>query len=271
MTKLDKYPVILKTVCRRFKNLSAVLPPVLFFLLLYGCAGSIHSTTEAPLKMKNEVLPRMGYSVQVGAFSIVENAVRLNSSLQEKGLDAYYFFDEAKFYKVRFGNYPSWEDARRVAEDLKLKEAISEYIIIKPDGYLRPDIDISNKMELRKNLVLSAETFLGIPYSWGGVSGKTGFDCSGLTMAVYKLNGLDLPRTANGQWAAGNQVDFKHISEGDLVFFSTKRKGEVSHVGIYVGDNKFIHAPGEGKNIQVDSLFTEYFQKCYSGARTYFR
>jgi hypothetical protein len=270
MIKFNKYPIRLKTDYRRRKEFTAVILPVFFFLLT-GCAGSVHPTTETPLKIKNEVLPRIGYSVQVGAFSIIENAVRLTRSLQEKGFDAFYFFDEAKFYKVRFGNYPSWEDARRVAEDLRLKRAIPEYIIVNPDGYLRSDVDILNKIDLRKKLVLTAETFLGIPYYWGGVSGKTGFDCSGLTMAVYKLNGLDLPRTANGQWAAGNPVDIKQISEGDLVFFSTKRKGEVSHVGIYVGDRKFIHSPGEGRNIQIDSLLTEYFQKCYSGARTYFR
>jgi hypothetical protein len=241
-------------------------------LFLYGCAGQVPSPTVAsPTPVINrEVLPQMGFSIQVGAFSNIDNAFNLNKSLREKGFDAYYFFDK-KFYKVRFGNYLSWEEARIIADGLRAKGIIAGYIIIKPQDYVRPDLKESDNKRLRKDLVKSAENFIGMSYYWGGASGETGFDCSGLAMAVYKLNGLNLPRTASEQWAAGSPVDVKHISQGDLVFFSINKKGYTSHVGVYIGENKFIHAPGEGKKIRVDSLLTEYFQKHYSGARSYLR
>jgi hypothetical protein len=270
MRKLNTIPIKLN---KAIYNCLNVFPAIIlsFSFLLNGCRGTIPTVDESSLKIKQDILSQMGYSIQVGAFSIVENAVKLNKSLLGKGYDAYYFFDSAKLYKVRFGNFASLEIAGNIAEELKSKGVITEYIIISPNDYLRLSHDISNTNELRNELVLSAETFLGIPYYWGGISNKTGFDCSGLTMAVYKLNGLNLPRTTNEQWAVGDPVDMKHVADGDLVFFSTKKNGEISHVGIYIGDKNFIHAPGEGKKIQIDSLSAEYFQKHYLGARTYFR
>jgi hypothetical protein len=243
------------------------------FLFLYSCAGHTPAPILAPVppSINKEVLPQMGFSIQVGAFSNIDNAFNLNELLQKKGYDSYYFFDDKKFYKVRFGNYRSVEEARLVAENIKAKGIIAAYIIIKPEDYLRPNLKESDNKRLRKDLVKSAENFIGMSYYWGGTSGETGFDCSGLAMAVYKLNGLNLPRTASEQWTAGSPVDMKHISQGDLVFFSINKTGSTSHVGVYIGENKFIHAPGEGKKIRVDSLLTEYFQKRYSGARSYLR
>lgn len=241
----------------------------LFILSTYGCRGSIpevrsHSTTKG-----KTTLHAMDYTIQVGAFSDVDNAVRLTSYLQEKGFDAYYFFHESNLYKVRFGNYSSLKTARNIAEGLCSDGTITEYMIIRPEDYPRLGVDKTDNSDLRKDIVLSARRFLGVPYYWGGVSSKTGFDCSGLTMAVYKLNGLDLPRTTKAQWAAGTPVASRGLSEGDLVFFCTAKKGVVSHVGIYVGGNSFIHAPSKGKKIQTESLSNEYFQTRYMGARTY--
>jgi hypothetical protein len=272
MGQFDKFIIGLKAGCSIFrKNPGWNLLVILF--ILYGCAGHSSAPIVVPSPPENskKVLPLMGFSIQVGAFSNIDNAFRLNKSLQEKGYDSYYFFDDKKFYKVRFGNYPSWEKARAIADDLRTKGIIAKYIIIKPEDYLSPNLTETDNNRLRKELVKSAESFIGMSYYWGGVSGETGFDCSGLAMAVYKLNGLNLPRTTNEQWSAGKPVDTKHISHGDLVFFSIKKTGYTSHVGIYIGGNKFIHAPGEGKKIRVDSLSTEYFQKYYSGARSYLR
>jgi len=249
---------------------------ILIFLFLslvtlsnYGCRGSIPEVRGPSTTKGQTALHAMAYTIQVGAFSDVNNAVRLTSNLQEKGFDAYYFFHESNLYKVRFGNYSSLETARNIAEDLRSRGTITEYLIIKPGDYPRLGINDTDNKGLRKDIVLTARRFLGVPYYWGGVSNKTGFDCSGLTMAVYKLNGLDLPRTTREQWTSGSPVDSERLSEGDLVFFFTKRKGMVSHVGIYVGSNRFIHAPSEGKKIQVESLSNKYFQSRYMGARTY--
>jgi hypothetical protein len=241
----------------------------LLFLFTHGCRGSIPEVIGPSIEKGRTALQSLSYTVQAGAFSDVNNAVRLTSYLQEKGFDAYYFLHESGLYKVRFGNYSTLESARTAAEEIRVKGIISEYMIIKPEDYPRlagKKLDYSG---LRKDLVSSAKGFLGVPYYWGGVSSKTGFDCSGLTMAVYKLNGLDLPRTTKQQWASGHPVDSKKLSEGDLVFFSTKKAGEISHVGVYIGSSEFIHSPGDGKKIRIESLSNEYFQSHYMGARTY--
>ena len=99
---------------------------------------------------------------------------------------------------------------------------------------------------LREELVRSARSFLGVPYLWGGASLDTGFDCSGLTMTVYQLCGLDLPRTSREQYLAGNPVELSTLEKGDLVFFAPGGD-KISHVGIYAGNGQFIHAPEKGK------------------------
>ncbi|MEQ8162785.1 MAG: C40 family peptidase, partial [Smithellaceae bacterium] len=96
-----------------------------------------------------------------------------------------------------------------------------------------------------------------------------GFDCSGLTMTVYQLNGLDLPRHSATQYDAGNPIDKKNLQKGDLVFFATNSDGKVSHVGIYIGNGRFIHAPSRGKNIRVESMSCNFFARRFVGARTY--
>ncbi|GAJ19868.1 unnamed protein product, partial [marine sediment metagenome] len=107
------------------------------------------------------------------------------------------------------------------------------------------------------------------PYQWGGSSVDDGFDCSGLAMAVYQLNGLNLPRSSKEQYRAGIPIKQSQLKKGDLIFFATSRGKKVSHVGIYTGDNKFIHAPRKGKRIRTDSLSNRYFEARYAGAKTY--
>ena len=243
----------------------------LLFLVTHGCGGTIPEIIGPPSEKKKTAIQSLGYTIQAGAFSDVNNAVRLTSYLQEKGFDAYYFLHESGLYKVRFGNYSYLESAVNAAEQIRIKGIITEYLIINPEDYPRIAGKKLDSSGLRNDLVASAKGFIGVPYYWGGVSSKTGFDCSGLTMAVYKLNGLDLPRTAKQQWASGNPIEPKNLSEGDLVFFSTTKAGEISHVGIYIGSSKFIHAPGDGKKIRIESLINDYFQSRYMGARTYLR
>ena len=82
-------------------------------------------------------------------------------------------------------------------------------------------------------------------------------------------NGLNLPRSSSAQWTAGSRVDRHQLSEADLVFFATSGGKRISHVGIYVGKDKFIHAPGRSKKIRVSSLSNTYFKQRYVGARSY--
>ncbi|MCB2007919.1 MAG: C40 family peptidase [Rhodoferax sp.] len=116
-------------------------------------------------------------------------------------------------------------------------------------------------------LVVSAMGFLGVPYKRGGTSLETGFDCSGFVRAMYEQTvGLLLPRTADQQAAATQEIDQSDLKPGDLVFFNTLRRA-FSHVGIYVGDNKFIHSPKPGAQVRVEDMRVGYWRTRFNGAR----
>ena len=117
-------------------------------------------------------------------------------------------------------------------------------------------------------LVVTAMGFLGVPYRRGGNSAETGgFDCSGFVKAIYEQTvGLVLPRRAEQQAAATQAVDKRDLQPGDLVFFNTMRRA-FSHVGIYVGDGKFIHSPKPGAEVRVENMGANYWQRRFDGAR----
>ncbi len=122
----------------------------------------------------------------------------------------------------------------------------------------------------RARIVATAERCVGVPYRYGGES-PDGFDCSGLVMYVYGKHGMVLPRTADAQYDEGARITVKALQPGDLVFFHTAGRGRISHVGIYVGDGEFIHAPRAGKTVSHARLDNSYWRKHYAGAVTYFR
>lgn len=124
-----------------------------------------------------------------------------------------------------------------------------------------------NVGEKASGLVVSAMGFLGVPYRYGGNSADTGFDCSGLVRAVFEQSvGKILPRRADEQAAATQTIDRSELKPGDLVFFNTMRRA-FSHVGIYVGDGKFIHAPRAGASVRVEDMRVSYWQTRFNGAR----
>ena len=115
----------------------------------------------------------------------------------------------------------------------------------------------------RKLLVKVATGFLGAPYRLGG-STVRGIDCSAFVRKIYQFFDITLPRTAREQSGVGLSIDKNELVEGDLVFFRTRRP--VGHVGIYLGNNEFVHASSRGKVVRIDSLAEPYFQKRYVGA-----
>ncbi|HSV53311.1 MAG TPA: C40 family peptidase, partial [Burkholderiaceae bacterium] len=117
------------------------------------------------------------------------------------------------------------------------------------------------------DLVVTAMGFLGVPYRRGGNNADSGFDCSGFVRAMYEQTvGLLLPRRANEQAAATQTIDKTDLQPGDLVFFNTMRRA-FSHVGIYVGDGKFIHSPKPGSEVRVEDMRVSYWQRRFDGAR----
>lgn len=120
----------------------------------------------------------------------------------------------------------------------------------------------------RKQIVSTAKRYLGVPYRYGGTTPR-GFDCSGFVSYVFRKNGIAVTRSTSGQYQNGTRVSRWRLQPGDLVFFKTGRK-RISHVGIYTGSRRFIHAPRTGKKISYADLNNPYWRKCYQGAVSYF-
>jgi len=274
----------------KFLNLIAIL---LFF-----------SSTLTVQAAKSSGISRLGYAIQMGAFADVKNAERFTIKLQEKGIEAFYFRKDNGVYAVRFGDFPSKEKARNVAKQLVAERMIDGYYIAPPNevvfsqtkvpGWQKPNIDeirkqsdsiqpvvpavpsekppskpVKDTRDMGAIAARTAERFVGIPYRWGGNNVVDGMDCSGFVRAVYNLCGLSIPRISRDQFTAGDQVIKEDLKDGDLVFFGASADA-ISHVGIYVGNGKFVHAPRRGEEIRVSEVNESYFEKRFVGARRYF-
>ncbi len=118
----------------------------------------------------------------------------------------------------------------------------------------------------RQRVILSAKKQLRKRYRWGGTSPKTGFDCSGLIQYAFKSIKIHIPRTAREQYRKTKRIALSKLRAGDLIFFHTRRtRTRVNHVGLYLGDGKFIHAPRRGKRVSV-AKFNKYWRRKAVGA-----
>lgn len=105
-----------------------------------------------------------------------------------------------------------------------------------------------------------AQDLVGTPYKYGGLTPKTGFDCSGLVYYTHRRLGYTLPRTSYAQYRATTPIKRAQLAPGDLVFFRIRRN-KISHVGIYLGDDRFVHAPSSGKSVTINSLDEPYWDR----------
>lgn len=262
---------------------------------LPGCAAQMKQA---------QGLSRVGYAIQVGAFSDVKNAERLTEKLQQKGIEAFYFRKENGIYAVRFGDFATRDEAEKATRRLRSERLISSYFIASPQNVTFRDRGTSWKKAPEPSLAKSpsddarkregekpvrkeqanrsrgrdemgniaartAERFVGIPYRWGGDTVVDGMDCSGFARAVYNLCGVNIPRTSREQFRVGDPVEREDLRDGDLVFFGASA-GEINHVGIFTGNGKFVHAPRRGDDIKVSEMDEAYFTKKFVGARRYF-
>lgn len=256
----------------------------LFVPVATGCAA------------QRQGIKSLGYAIQVGAFSDVKNAERLTKKLQKKGIEAFYFKRENGIYAVRFGDFEKKEEASRTAKKLVLDRVISSYFIAPPWDLGReggtviqksppPSLSKSEpsvreeprkepeprkeKSDLGYIAARTAERFVGIPYRWGGDTVVDGMDCSGFVRAVYNLCGVNIPRTSREQFKVGDVVGKDELKDGDLVFFGASAT-EISHVGIFVGGGRFVHAPRRGDDIKISTMDEGYYLKRFVGAKRYF-
>ncbi|PJX26278.1 hypothetical protein CAP48_09790 [Advenella sp. S44] len=129
------------------------------------------------------------------------------------------------------------------------------------------DAAIDSPVSASSELAEAALNYLGVRYRFGGTTPKGGFDCSGLIYyTASKYMGVNLPRVASSMAQVGESVKRDELQPGDLVFFNTRGK-RYSHVGIYVGENKFVHSPRTGAVVRVDKMDNVYWNKRYNGAR----
>ncbi len=245
-------------------------------LPITGCWGHA-STRSARRQPVTKKAVSAGYAIQIGAFKDVGNAERLAGRLQQRGISAFYFRKQDGLFAVRFGEYQSHDSAQRQAAHLVKDGVIDSF-------YIAPPVDIRRYAE-RKTveavphkakdedgigpvIAQTAERFIGIPYRWGGNTVVDGLDCSGFSKAVYNLCGISIPRTAQEQFHKGDDIDKPELQKGDLVFFG-KSSGRITHVGIYIGEGKMVHAPKRGEDIQVTSIVEGRYSASFIGARRY--
>lgn len=118
-----------------------------------------------------------------------------------------------------------------------------------------------------QDVILQGLKLVGVRYHWGGNDEDSGLDCSGFVRLVFKDSiGAALPRTAREMSEVGEKIDPNELKPGDLVFFNTMRR-TFSHVGIYLGDNHFLHAPRKGAEVRVENMDSSYWMSRYNGAR----
>ena len=221
---------------------------------------------------------QIGYTIQAGAFQEQARAEKFTDKLRGQKLEAAYHRKDNGLFAVTFGDFPTWDAARQRARQLKEERLLEVYYIIRPLKNTVFENRSSNQLlELlakphysdRGQLAArTAERFTGIQYKYGGNNVVEGLDCSAFVKSVYYLIGLDIPRTSQEQFNAGDPVERSNLKEGDLLFFG-KGPERISHVGMYIGNGKFIHAPRRGEPIQITPVDNEKYVQKYIGSRRY--
>lgn len=160
----------------------------------------------------------------------------------------------------------AWMGVANAAPDTSTDDDVGRFMAEK--GLLgRIEQVRSSVAERTSELVMTSMAFLGVPYKRGGSDEGTGFDCSGFVKSIYERTiGYVLPRLAKDQAAATQPIKREELRPGDLVFFNTMKRA-FSHVGIYVGDGRFIHSPKPGAHVRVEHMEQSYWARRFDGAR----
>ena len=170
---------------------------------------------------------------------------------------------ETSYHFSKPKKYREYREYREYKEKKTYQENISSditYISYKKEHL--PNYDNLEHLEQIQKIENKAKSFLGVPYVWGA-TGPSKFDCSGFTQWVYRDAGINIPRVSRDQARVGEFISYDNLQRGDMVFFDTKKKrqGIVTHVGIYLGNNNFIHASSAGKSVVIYNFNEKTFYK----------
>jgi len=179
--------------------------------------------------------------------------------------------NELKGSRLRIGQVLQLKQEEEIFEETEMPtgEGSYESALASNDGSAIPisqGADVIEERDLNP-LVTVAESFLGMKYRRGGTNVKTGLDCSAYVQKVFRMVGMDLPRTVREQFGVGMEVAREALRLGDLVFFRRSQKKRPAHVGIYIGNDQFIHSSTTKRKIRVDSLNLRYFSTRFIGGR----
>lgn len=220
-------------------------------------------------------------NVELGYGSITANKVNIRSgpstshtaiAVGNTGDKAYVIGFNRQWYKIIYGNFVGYirSDYLRLTE-IPYENADSvntpKFFVNGQSTGVAPSASAlgSNPSSTADKIIRTAKSYIGVPYLWGGSSPK-GFDCSGFVQYVFAKHGISLPRTTDTQYKEGTYVSKSKLQPGDLVFLQNTYRDGISHVGIYVGDGKMIHA-SSSKGVVISDLSTSYYVQHYYGAR----
>ncbi|MDD5686828.1 MAG: NlpC/P60 family protein [Elusimicrobia bacterium] len=208
------------------------------------------------------------YYIQAGVFRDKESAKNLLVYLASHNYSATLNFNNN--YKVIVGPYKEKEKAEFAVSKLLSEENISANLVDEFNEnktvLAEEDVDISE--EVVAELVNFAFDFLGVRYKYGGMDPEKGIDCSYFVQTIYESLGTILPRTSRLQFKIGKKIKLDELMPGDLVFFKKNTYGSrISHVGLYIGNDEFIHASYGAQKVTISSLNEMYFKSRFMGAR----
>lgn len=219
-------------------------------------------------------------NTELGYGSITANKVNIRSgpgtshtaiTVGNSGQKAYVIGFNRQWYKIIFGSHIGYirSDYLRLTE-IPYENADSSneprfFINGQSTGIAPSAGALSGSTSRASQIVATAKKYIGVPYLWGGTTPK-GFDCSGFVQYVFNRHGISLPRTTTEQYKVGSYVSKSKLKTGDLVFLQNTYRQGISHVGIYVGDGKMIHA-SSSKGVVISDLSTSYYTSHYYGAR----
>jgi cell wall-associated NlpC family hydrolase len=133
-----------------------------------------------------------------------------------------------------------------------------------------PDTDASSALMSHDDMVVVALSLIGTPYRFGGASPEAGFDCSGLVKYILGLSSpITLPRNSDEMFrmGSGRSIELSELKAGDLLFFRVGGKKRINHVAVYIGEDRFVHAPSTGGFVRVDKLDSKYWMRWFTGAK----
>lgn len=225
---------------------------------------SHHSGVAANSDLKAEILIQ-NIQPHAGPFDGSKKLAAMPAGSQAKALE-----EKTGWVKLQLANGIGWlpSDAVKLTSPIPLASALKVAAYSKPAPMIvkakKPEVVASRKVN---PLLKQAYGYQGVRYRWGGTSRSSGVDCSGFTTSVFRSQGISLPRTAIEQSHVGDPVSKSNLQAGDLVFFRTNRSVRVNHVGIYIGEGKFMHAATRAGHVMVSSLSDPYYVRAYATAR----